>query len=94
MSFRLRPKSEDDIAEIATYIASDNPRAARAWVKSIRDTRHRIGRMPGIGAPRSDIAEGLRITPVGNYIVLCLEENGGADILRVIHGARDQANWL
>jgi toxin ParE1/3/4 len=50
--------------------------------------------MPGIGAPRPDVADGLRIAPVGNYRILYMEENGGADVLRVIHGARDRANWL
>ncbi len=94
MSFRLRPKAEEDIAEIALYIAADNPRAAQTWIDSIQSLCRRIGEMPGIGAPRPEFAEGLRIAPLGKYLVLYIEAAGHADILRVIHGARDPDNWL
>ena len=52
-----------------------------------------IGDMPGIGAPRPEVAKGLRIVPAGSYFILYVEADGDAHILRVIHGARDQANW-
>ena len=94
MSYSLRPRAEDDIAEIALYIAADNPRAAQRWVDSIHERCRRIGDMPGIGAPRPEVAPGLRILPVGSYLILYVEVDGDADVLRVVHGARDQANWL
>jgi toxin ParE1/3/4 len=50
--------------------------------------------MPGIGAPRPEVTQGLRILPVGNYLILYIETGDGADVLRVIHGARDQGNWV
>ncbi len=94
MSFRLRPQAVEDIASIALLIAADNPRAAQKWADGIQSSCRRIGDMPGIGAPRPEVAAGLRILPVGNYLILYVETKDGVDVLRVIHGARDQGNWV
>jgi toxin ParE1/3/4 len=94
MSFRLRPQAEEDIASIALFIAADNRRAAQKWADGIQASCGRIGTMPGIGAPRPEVAQGLRVLPVGNYLILYVEMESGVDILRVIHGARDQGNLV
>jgi toxin ParE1/3/4 len=94
MSYTLRPQAEKDIASIALFIAADNPRAAQKWADGIQASCRRIGDMPGIGAARPEVAKGLRILPVGNYLILYVEADTGIDVLRVIHGARDQGNWM
>ncbi|MFM9974374.1 MAG: type II toxin-antitoxin system RelE/ParE family toxin [Beijerinckiaceae bacterium] len=70
MSYRLRPQAEEDIASIALFIAADNPRAAQKWADGIQASCRRIGTMTGIGTLRTEIAAGLRILPVGNYLIL------------------------
>jgi toxin ParE1/3/4 len=94
MSYRLRPQAEEDIASIALFIAADNPRAAQNWADGIQASCRRIGDMSGIGAPRPEVTQGLRVLPVGNYLILYVESDDGVDVLRVIHGARDQGNWV
>ena len=94
MTFKIRPKAEDDIVQIALFIASDNPRAARQWIDSVEEACRRIGDMPRSGTPRPEIALGLRTVRLGKYLILYNEADDHADIVRVVHGARDTANWL
>ena len=88
MTFRLRPAAEADIEEIALLITADNPRAARRWFDDIYLRCRHIGEMPGLGVARPDVRPGLRLLPAGNYLILYEQIDGGADIIRVLHGAR------
>ena len=88
MTFRLRPEAEADIEAICACIAEDNPSAAIRWLHDVYDRCRRIGRMPGIGAARPEVRPGLRMMPIGAYLILYEATLGGADIVRVVHGAR------
>jgi len=88
MTLRLRPEAEADIEAIALYIAEDSPTAAQRWFEEIYETCRRIAEMPGIGVARPDIRAELRTFPVGNYLILYRQIDGGAEIARVVHGAR------
>lgn len=50
--------------------------------------------MPGMGATRFDVRHGLRLFPAGNYLILYREIDDGAEIVRVIHGARQWQDLL
>jgi toxin ParE1/3/4 len=88
MTFRLRPEAEADIEAIALYIADDNPSAARRWFDEMHLRCERIGEMPGMGVARPDVRPDLRTFPAGNYLILYREIDDGAEIVRVVHGAR------
>ena len=88
MTFRLRPEAEADIEAIALYIADDNPPAAGRWLDEIYVRCKRPGEMPGMGVARSDVRPDLRTSPAGNYLILYREIDNGAEIVRVVHGAR------
>jgi toxin ParE1/3/4 len=88
MTFRLRPEAEADIGSIALFISRDNPAAARKWVDDIRLRCQRLGSTPGMGVARFDVRPGLRMFPVGNYLILYREIETGVEIVRVLHGAR------
>ena len=88
MTFRLRPEAETDIEAIALHIASDNPAAARRWVDDIHDRCRRLGETPGMGVARPEIRADLRVFPVGDYLLLYRRIPEGAEIVRVVHGAR------
>lgn len=88
MTFRLRPEAEADIEGIALYIAKDNPLAAKRWFDDIHRKCQRLGETPGMGVARPDVRPGLRLFPVGNYLILYREIEQGAEIVRVLHGAR------
>ncbi|TGQ85717.1 type II toxin-antitoxin system RelE/ParE family toxin [Mesorhizobium sp. M8A.F.Ca.ET.208.01.1.1] len=88
MTLRLRPEAEADIEAIALYIAEDSPAAALRWYDEIHPHCERIADMPGIGIARPEVRPGLRTFPAGNYLILYRQTDDGAEIVRVIHGAR------
>lgn len=94
MSYRLRPQAEADIEAIALYIAEDNPSAARHWHEDIYRRCQRIGEMPGIGIARPEVRPELRSLPAGNYLILYRQIDEGAEIVRVVHGARQWEDLL
>lgn len=59
------PDAADDVVEIASYIAQDNPDAALHWMDVIDEKTRRLSEFPGIGAERDDLGPGLRTLPVG-----------------------------
>ncbi|WP_217572178.1 type II toxin-antitoxin system RelE/ParE family toxin [Mesorhizobium sp. GbtcB19] len=88
MTLRLRPEAEADIEAIALYIAEDSPSAALRWYSEMLSYCQRIAEMPGMGIARPEVRADLRTFPVGNYLILYRQIEGGAEIVRVIHGAR------
>jgi toxin ParE1/3/4 len=88
MGFRLLPAAEADLDGIVQHIAESHPRASRRWLDRITDRFGLLGEMPGAGAPRFEVRPGLRILPVGRYVILYRQEGDDAVIARVVHGAR------
>lgn len=94
MSYRLRPEAEADIEAIALYIAEDNTAAALRWCEDIYRCCQRIGEMPGVGIARPEVRPDLRTFAVGNYLILYREIAEGAEIVRLVHGARQWQELL
>lgn len=94
MSFRLRPEAEADIEGIALYIAADNPIAARNWFNDLYLRFQRLAAMPEMGVAHDDVRPGLRLFPVGRYLVLYRLDGPHVEIVRVIHGARQWQELL
>jgi toxin ParE1/3/4 len=92
MAWQLSPKAEDDLAAILDALAARNPRAAAASLDRMERAFEAIGAMPGIGASREDVRPGLRLHPVGRYLILYRMAEPVqpplVQIVRVIHGAR------
>jgi toxin ParE1/3/4 len=94
MAFRILPTAMSDIRSIALYIAQDNPRAARNWAVKVKEKCRSIGRAPGMGTVRPELAPGLRIFPVGRYLIFYRQTGPDVEIVRVLHGARDWSSLL
>lgn len=88
MSFRLTPQAEADITAIVLYIAEDNPPAAVRWYEDILRHCRNLGEAPELGVARRDVRPDLRTFPAGNYMILYRMIAEGAEIVRVVHGAR------
>lgn len=88
MTFRLTPAAENDIATIVEEIEADNLAAARRWLERIDRRCALLGEHPLMGAPRDEVRPGLRLSPVGNYLILYREQTGDAEIVRVVDGRR------
>ena len=88
MSFRLLPQAEADIAEISVYIAYDSKTAAHRWVEAIFEQCKRLADLPELGVARDEIRPGLRMMPMGKYIILYRTGRNGIEIVRVLDGRR------
>jgi toxin ParE1/3/4 len=94
MSFRLRPLAVRDLDDIVGVIADDNPAAALAWVDNILQRCRKLGESPGMGVERPDVRKGLRLFPVGRYLILYESTPDGVEVVRVLHGARQWQDLL
>jgi len=81
--------AEQDLEDILTYIASDNPKAALRLIDRLEIQFGRLAETPGLGRSRPDLAHELRSFPLGNYLIFYHPEPGGIIIVRVLHAARN-----
>ncbi len=89
---RRTARAEEDLIEIWLHIAADNPAAADRLLDRLGAAERRLVRHPELGPVRADIAIGMRFFVVGAYLLLYRQIEGGVEIVRVTHGARDLAN--
>jgi toxin ParE1/3/4 len=87
----LTDSARNDLVEIWTYIAGDNPAAADRVVHRVAAVCQRLARFPKVGRPRDELKRGVRSVPVGNLIVFYTTQGPNVTVLRVIHAARDLA---
>jgi toxin ParE1/3/4 len=84
-----RPLAEADVLEIWDYIADDGIAAADRWVDRLDKQFQVLAMQPMMGRARDELAPGVRSFPFGRYVVFYLPLDGGIDVVRVLHGARD-----
>lgn len=87
-------RARRDLVEIGEYIAADSPRAGDRVIDTLMDRAILLSANPQIGSLRTEIAEGMRLFPVGNYLILYRETATGIEVVRVLHGARDLERLL
>ena len=83
------PLAERDLEELWRYIANDNPSAADKLIDMIGEKCRLRVVNPEMGQARPELAPGLRSFSVGNYVVFYRPIEGGIEVARVVHGARD-----
>jgi toxin ParE1/3/4 len=86
-----------DLNEQAKYIQMDSPQAAIRFLAAAETTFQRLAAMPELGERqefgRNELA-GLRVWQVQgfeNYLIFYRPAEGGIEVLRVLHAARDVA---
>lgn len=89
MVIRRRPLAADDIAEIWDHIADDSLRAADRWIDQLDEQFVLLATQPLMGRSRDELAPGLRSFPFGRYVIFYEPIEGGIDIVRLLHSARD-----
>lgn len=88
--------SEEDFAEIVSYIAADNPKADNALANKIEKNLELLSENPLLGRiPRDEEIKKLkyRFLIVQNYIIFYTIEKRVIYIHRILHGARDY-RWI
>lgn len=79
---------EEDLDEIASYIAVDNPRRAVTFIREIREEIGRIGQGPMLYQLRPDVGEDTRVAVVGRYVILFWTDGDVVYVERVVQGNR------
>jgi toxin ParE1/3/4 len=86
---RFSSEARYDLHGIHDFIATDDPSAALRLVEHIERACELMAENPLIGEACGYLADGLRMSFVGNYIIFHRPSDDGTDIVRIIHGARD-----
>ena len=91
MQVRIARAARNDLADIADWIAQDNPAAALKTVHRLRDACRSLERFPN-RAPIVGIA-GLRRRPIDDYAIF-YRVTTEVEVVRVLHSARDWTSLL
>jgi toxin ParE1/3/4 len=81
-------QAEEDLINIWTYIARDNPAAADRILDLLDEKSHALARNPRMGRAREDIAPGVRHFPVARYLILYRALADGVQVVRYVPGMR------
>ena len=93
--FVLAPCVEDELLEIWTFIAQDNPDAASRVIEAALETFRSLACRPGLGRQRKfrdPRLKDIRSWPVSgfsNYVIFYRGVPEGIQVIHVYHGARD-----
>jgi len=88
-SYSLSKEARQDIDDILIYIAADQVDAAVAFNDRLNELFWMLAANPFAGRERTELGEGLRCFPVGNYVIFYRLWAGEVAITRVIHAARE-----
>jgi plasmid stabilization system protein ParE len=94
---RLLSLAERDLADIALFVAADNPTAADALVNRIERDLARLTRHPYLGKFPHDerlAALGYRVLVIDNYLVFYKVRGKTVLVHCILHGARDLPSLL
>jgi toxin ParE1/3/4 len=75
---RISPEAEHDLLEIWLYIAEDSPENADRFLDRLVAVAERLVDFPDLGRERSELAEGIRSTPLERYVLFYLLAGYGA----------------
>lgn len=91
----VKAAARRDLLRHASYIADRSPEAALRFLDCSRETFERLARFPSLGSryrpivPRLSGLRRFRVRSFADYLVFYRTSEGGIEVIRVIHGARD-----
>ncbi|MEH2090419.1 type II toxin-antitoxin system RelE/ParE family toxin [Nostoc sp.] len=91
-NYTFTPLAVSDLDNIYEYIAADDLAIVGRLLNRFTELFRKLSAMPGIGRNRPELGEGIRSFPSGNYVIFYRSVEGGIQIMRVLHGARDIEN--
>ena len=96
--YQFTPQALDDLFEIWSYIAQDNPAAADRVEQAIYGACELLAGAPSGGTVREDLTSlPVRfwlVTPYPNYFIVYDPETKPVQIVRILHGARNVRSVL
>jgi len=89
MKLQWSRRAQRDLDAIASYIASDDPKAARRWIERLRTTARKAAAVPGIGRRVPEFQRGdVREVLLRTYRVIYVALPDRVVVLAVIEGHR------
>jgi toxin ParE1/3/4 len=89
------PEAKRDLRQIVRFISRDKLSAASNWLETIKRCFRTLASQPGLGELLGSHHRGeVRRHAFGNYVIYYRPFNGGIEVLRVLHGARDPGRPL
>jgi plasmid stabilization system protein ParE len=95
MIFYISPAAEQDIDEIITYLAQENPAAAHKFLDSLYDAMEKLAANPEMGHFREDLTNKLvKFWPFKWHYLIIYQPLSPIEIVRVLSGFRDIINLI
>jgi toxin ParE1/3/4 len=91
----LAPSARNDLAELWSYIALDDPKAADRIIERVVEGLKRLGAFPLSGRPRDELAAGVRsyfVRP--RYTVFYRIADDRLEVIHILHHARDLSRFF
>jgi len=89
MRFEVRQTAQNDLSDIATYIARDNPERSVTFIEDLLGRIETVFERPLSFPARSEFGAGIRSAVHGRYLILFRVSESLVEVLRVLHGTRD-----
>lgn len=85
---QFTPLAEQDLEDIADFIAQDNPERALTFIQALRSACLRVATHPEAYRLRPELGEGVRACPFRHYRIFYRRRDAEILILRIFHAAR------
>ena len=87
--YTFTPLAVSDLDNIYEYIAADDLVIVGRLLNRFTELFRKLAAMLGIGRNRPELGEDIRSFPSVNCVIFYRTVEGGIEIMRVLHGARD-----
>ena len=96
--YQFTPQAVDDVFDIWSFIAADNPEAAERVEAAIFRACHFLVESPLIGTIRKDLTllpvRFWVVRPYSNYLIVYDPGKQPLQVIRILHAARDVSSVL
>ncbi len=91
----LSPIAEQDIDEIITYLAQENPVVARTFLDALFAAMDNLAEFPEIGHIRQDLTDKpVKFWPFKWHYLIIYKPTSPVEIVRILSGFRDIINLM
>lgn len=93
--YYLSLEAEQDIDEIVTYIAHENPKAAHTFLDALYETMEKLAEFPHLGHLREDLTDKpVKFWPFKWHYLIIYKPTSPVEIVRIVSGYRDILNLI
>jgi toxin ParE1/3/4 len=84
------PLATEDLQQIWDFLAEKaGTQTAYKFLVAIRDKCQMLAEFPDSGRARHEFIINLRSFPFKNYVIFYMPQDGGIEVLRIVHSSRD-----